>query len=211
MCRLAYIPKAFKGMAEWLAQLEQSAGGDGVGVAVGRRHCKGVRMTVQDAAAAAGELQMRGRKRLPVLFHTRRTSSGGDSDELCHPFACAEGWLAHNGHWHAGHVEAQKVKGRGPMSDSRFFSMVVDDLGFEAAVEELRPPGVWLHMHRDGDLAVWKNGGSLFYCPSLGVWGSEPPDVGLGIKLEGGWHRVDDGLHGYGETPEEPGSWWWEQ
>lgn len=195
MCRLAYIPHVFDGVDEWLSKLEQSAGGDGMGIAVGRKSLKAVQMTVEEAVAAMHNLQPQRRGKhdpLPSLWHTRRTSSGGDSDELCHPFRCDGGWLVHNGHWHAMHLQAQQ---RGQlMSDSRLFSGVVHDMGFEAAVKEMTPPGVWLHMKRGGELAAWKSGGSLVYCPKLGAYGSEPAD---GFK----WHDVADGFTNYGEAP----------
>lgn len=209
MCRLAYIPEPFHGLEAWLNQLVASAGGDGCGVAVGKRVLKGVKVSVAQTVAAMHNLQpgRKGdRKPLPSLWHTRRTSSGGDSDVLCHPFACDGGWLAHNGHWHAMHLEAQKRVG--PMSDSRLFAAVVHDRGFEAAVTELTPPGVWLHMRKSGRLAVWKSGGSLYYCPDLGAYGSEPSK---GFT----WYSVADGFTDYGDDPvrvREPRvlpNWYW--
>lgn len=196
MCRLAYIPKPFDGMRGWLEQMERSAGGHGGGVAANKWLLKGVQV---DARSTAREmlrvhnLMSKQKRRLPpFLWHTRRTSSGGHHDDLCHPFACAGGHLAHNGHWQAMHVQAQKIEGV-PMSDTRLFSFVVDKGGFIDAVLDAHPPGVWLHM-RDGQLAAWKSGGSLVYCPDTRVWGSEP-------AAQGRWYDVADGVYDYGEEP----------
>jgi len=193
MCRLAYIKRPFDGMAAWLASLESSMGGNGNGVAVADRCVKGVSISVKRTVHAMDDLQ-RGRRHTPVLWHTRRTSSGNTHDDLCHPFPCDGGWLAHNGHWQWAHAEALKVNGFGPMSDTRLFSMVVDRDSFESAVARLAPPGVWLHMRHDGKLAVWLGSGDLWYCSKLGAWGSEPAKVGS-------WFEVQSGWYGYGETP----------
>ncbi len=213
MCRLAFIERPFKGLETWLKQLERSAGGNGNGVAVGRQVLKGIKLSVVATVAAMHNLQppRRGRKRpLPALWHTRRTSSGNSVDQLCHPHRCAGGWLAHNGHWSIAHTEAMKLTGRGPMSDTRFFSLLVQHRGFLKAAREFRPPGVWLHMRDNGSLAAWKSGGSLWHCPELGAWGSEPATMGA-------WHRVADGEYGYGDAPaREPNEcvddlWDWEE
>lgn len=197
MCRLAYIPKPFDGMKDWLEQMERSAGGHGGGVAAGKWLLKGIQV---DARTTAREMLLvhlaakKGKRKLPpLLWHTRLTSSGGHHNDLCHPFACDDGHLVHNGHWQAMHEQARKVQGT-PMSDTRLFSFVVDKNGFINAVLDNDPPGVWMHMDHDGQLAVWKRGGSLVYCPDMGVWGSEPANVGK-------WYNVSDGVYDYGEEP----------
>jgi hypothetical protein len=205
MCRLAYIKRPFQGMTEWLRKLEQSAGGDGNGIAVGDRCIKGVKISVEETVQALHDMQPRKTKKtkrgkkivLPALWHTRRTSSGGDHDALCHPHPCDGGWLVHNGHWQWAHEEALKVDNFGPMSDTRLFATVVDRDGFEVAVKEHQPPGVWLHMQYDGKLAVWLGSGDLWYCPALGAWGSEPAAVG------GRWTRLARGWRGYGDKPKK--------
>jgi hypothetical protein len=200
MCRLAYITRPFDGLTDWLRQLEKSCGGDGNGAAVGKAHVKGVKLSVEHTVGFWHDMRKAHQsKKLampPMLWHTRRTSSGGDCDELCHPFECDGGWLVHNGHWQMAHERANRLTMKQPMSDTRFFSMVVDELGFEKAVEEFTPPGVWLHMLRNGQLSVFKGSGQLVYSPDLDAWGSEPASVGE-------WFTVDSGLlYGYGEKPE---------
>lgn len=196
MCRLAYLPKTFNDMDLWFSQMQDSCGGDGTGIAIGKHARKGVKLDSDGScqeiwrhhrAASKGR-----RKKLPVLWHTRRTSSGGDHDDLCHPFPCDGGWLVHNGHFHAFAMEAQKLHSDdSPMSDTRLFSLTVDRHGFTQAVLDIQPPGVWMHMLHDGSLAVWKRGGSLAWRPSDGVLGSEP-------WQEGRWVAVADGFHDYG-------------
>jgi hypothetical protein len=201
MCRLAYIKRPFRGMAEWLKSLEASCGGDGNGIAVGDRAVKGVKISVDETVQALHDLQpkrRRGkRKQRPALWHTRRTSSGGSSDDLCHPFPCDDGWLCHNGHWQWAHEAAIKINGFGAMSDTRLFSMVIDRDGFEKATTEHTPPGVWMHMRYDGKLAIWYGSGDLVYCPRLEAWGSEPAEVG------GEWYSVEKGWYGYGMRPKK--------
>ncbi|MDE2104739.1 MAG: hypothetical protein KGL39_46310, partial [Patescibacteria group bacterium] len=144
MCRLAYIRRPFDGMQEWLEQLERSCGGDGNGVAVGNGLVKGVSLTVQQTVIEIERHAKRNHGWAHSLWHTRKTSSGGDCDQLCHPFACDNGWLAHNGHWHQMAMEAKKF--RGNWSDTRMFSLLVDRTGFADAITKYEPPGVWLHM-----------------------------------------------------------------
>lgn len=193
MCRLAYIPRPFDGMADWLAEMERSNGGHGTGLAIGLRLVKAVK---HDAEWAAAEIERNHRaakkahrRSAPALWHTRYTSSGSTVDVLCHPFACGGGFLAHNGHWHYMHTFAAKYK---DYSDTRMFSTVVDKLGFAKAVHGYSPPGVWLHMLEDGRLAVWKQGGSLWYNPYLCVLGSQPPIFG-----DDNWFKVEDGFYPY--------------
>lgn len=195
MCRLAYIPKPFPGMADWLAEMEKSKGGDGTGLAIGSRLVKAVK---HDAKWAAFEISRHAWaakkahcKMTPALWHTRWTSSGQTTDVLCHPFACGGGFLAHNGHWAYMHEHASRYTN---YSDTRMFAeTVVERIGFEKGVKAYNPPGVWLHMlSGDGRLAVWKLGGSLWYNPQLGVLGSQPPIFG-----DDRWHRVDDGWYSY--------------
>ncbi len=202
MCRLAFVTRPFDGLTAWLRQLERSAGGHGNGAAVGGRHCKGTRLSVHHTVGFWHDLRRTAKAkhkvRPPMLWHTRRTSSGATLDELCHPFPCAGGWLAHNGHWPLAHERGLAMQAEhGPMSDTRFFSMVVGEMGFERAVDRFTPPGVWLHMLRCGRLAVYKGSGSLCWSPDLDAWGSEPADVGE-------WWQLDSGLlWGYGEKPEK--------
>lgn len=82
-----------------------------------------------------------------------------------------------------------------PMSDTRLFSFLVNKNGFLKMVNELRPPGVWLHMKYDGSLAVSKRGGSLCFSPKLGAWGSEAP------RSDTNWFDVDDATYEYDEEP----------
>lgn len=190
MCRLAYVSKPFKGMRRWLADLEKSAGGDGTGFVSGGKVTKSVAMSAKQSFELI--------EKWPCLWHTRRVSSGPKVDELCHPFPCDDGWLVHNGHWHSGHVAAkglEDILDMAPLSDSAYFAILVDKLGFADACKRYGPNGVWLHMDRHSkSLAVWKNGGSLWYSPKLGAWGSEPAGDG--------WHKVEDGWYNYGEEPE---------
>ena len=191
MCRVAYVKRPFADMERWFHQLECSAGGDGNGVAVGPHHDKGVDLSVEQTVGFVEHYAARRREQkkapLPALWHTRRTSSGDSCDDLCHPFPCDGGWLVHNGHWGWAHQEAAKVQAR-PMSDTRLFSLIVDNNGFESAVKKFEPPGVWLHMTRDGSLRVWKRRGDLCYSLGVGALGSEPAAVGK-------WQDVADGLH----------------
>ena len=174
MCRLVYIPRPFDGLHDWLLDLEASCGGHGTGVAVGDRVIKGREVS---AAYSYHEIVdnhntavRNHRKRLPYLWHTRYTSSGGHHDSLCHPFKCAGGWLVHNGHWSA--LDAKAKAYDGPMSDTRLFSLMVNGSkdGFVGLTRDLNPPGVWLHMLHDGRLAIHKGSGSLVYCPELGAY-----------------------------------------
>ncbi len=198
MCRLAYIPRPFARVGQWLKAMERSNGGHGCGVAMSDYSTKGTGTSAADTAdiiRQAFDATRRAHKRhVPVLWHTRFTSSGGHHDELCHPFKCDGGWLAHNGHWGLFHDKAAKLRKSSPglpMSDTRLFSLMVDRSGFEKAVLKWEPPGVWLHMNYDGDLAVWKGSGSLVYCPEFGAFGSEAHttgtwrDVALGLTERG--------------------------
>lgn len=192
MCRLAYISKPFKNMKTWLKRLEKSAGGDGTGVVSENILYKAVTLNATNSVTLF--------KSYPILWHSRRVSSGPKEDYLCHPFPCGGGYLAHNGHWQCGHVAAQSfndLHGGELMSDSAFFAKLVDKLGFFEAVKKYRPSGVWLHMNVDGELAVWKYGGSLFYSKGLDAWGSEAAAYGK-------WFTVEDGYYNYDEIPVEP-------
>ena len=194
MCRLAYIPKLFKSLPQWLRQLEESFGGDGNGIAMGGELFKGLGMTVE----ACVNLMRFGP--LPALWHTRKVSSGHKNDRLCHPFPCDGGWLAHNGHWQAGHIAAmthRDINGGPVLSDTAFFALLVDRMGFETACDKYNPTGVWLFMEESGLLSVHKNGGSLHFCRKLGAWGSEP-------ARQGKWIEVPDGWYGPGERPKPP-------
>lgn len=194
MCRLAYFKRPFAGLRNWLEQLEASCGGDGNGVAVGGGLVKGVHLTVAQTVAEIERHARANRGWAPALWHTRRTSVGGNKDVLCHPFACDDGWLVHNGHWHEMAQEARRF-GDG-WSDTRMFSVLVERDGFADAVAEHEPPGVWLHMRRDGKLAVWKGSGSLWHAADVGAWGSEP------CAGYGDWAEVARGWCGYGCKPE---------
>ena len=204
MCRLAYIPRPFDGMVDWLQRLERSCGGHGSGVAIGRTVEKGVDLGALDTAKAywraAARAATKKKRIMPALWHTRLASSGARCDDLCHPFECDGGWLVHNGHWGLMHAEAQKIDGGDdsdlmPMSDSRLFSAIVDQRGFRESIERYHPPGVWLHMLYSGELAVWKGSGDLAYNRKTGAWGSKP------YEDKWNWVDVERGFYDRGQVP----------
>ncbi len=82
------------------------------------------------------------------------------------------------------------------MSDSAVMAQLIDNRGFTAAMEKWNPTGVWLWQSDAGRLWVHKSYGSLWYCPGLDAWGSEP-------AAEGVWYEVADGDYRPGETPRE--------
>lgn len=188
MCRLAYITERFQGLEPWLEQMDKSCGGDGIGVATQGRCRKGMHMTVRSSFA----LIMRSAK--PVLWHTRRVSSGKKATSLCHPFPCAGGWMVHNGHWTEGHQTAEVLQdlGYGSLSDTAVFAQLITKLGLRKATENYAPTGVWLWMDRKHRLSVYKNGGSLYYSPNLGAWGSEPDEDNTWIQVANGFYGPRD-------------------
>ena len=187
MCRLAYIRERPAQLSGWLAQMEKSAGGDGNGVVLAKRAActKGVKVALSETVDIIQN------SAAPALWHTRRVSSGIKSDDLCHPFQVAGGWMVHNGHWWDGDRASSILRdatGLGPVSDTRLFSMVADRRGFRIACLDYRPQGVWLWMNPKGKLSVWKNGGSLWYNPELKTFGSETDGKGYWYEVADGWH-----------------------
>lgn len=192
MCRLAYFGRHFDALPAWLLQLEKSFGGDGTGFATQGVMFKAVDMTAEQSYDKIKTVKA------PVLWHTRKCSSGRKVDELCHPFPCDGGFLVHNGHWYEGDMAARAMSDIGEitdeLSDTAFFARLVDSLGFASAVIKYKPSGVWLHMNHRGRLALYKNGGSLHYCPKLQAWGSEPAP-------QGKWWEISNGYLDYGRKP----------
>lgn len=190
MCRLAYITKRFQGLEPWLEKMDKSCGGDGIGLVTAGRCRKGLGVTV----SYSHDLIRKSRK--PALWHTRRVSCGRKSSKLCHPFACAGGWLVHNGHWLDGAISARILGDlwQGNLSDTALFARLVNQFGFEKSTERYTPSGVWLWMDSKHQLSVYKNSGSLCYSKDLGAWGSESADEGNWISVASGFYGPKDNV-----------------
>ena len=189
MCRLAHVTTRFPGIEKWFNTMQRSFGGDGNGVAIATKRLRGVGLTNRKIASWIY------RTDYPALYHTRRVSVGARINDLCHPFHCGGGWLAHNGTWMAG-LDIVKKHG---ISDSLAMAMLIDGRfggSFAAAMRRLRPAGVWLWA-ADGGLFVHVGSGQLYYSPSLDAWGSEPAEYG------DDWYRVAVGDYCPGDIPQE--------
>lgn len=181
MCRIAYIPKPDqleeRDMVDLFWYLEQSMGGEGNGLALTWpdntiEAFKGLDDTVEELAMIAKCSSG------PILFHTRRATSGGVCDALCQPFVIGDMAFAHNGIWGDWDDVAIELliqgdmDGNKPINDSLTAAAFVAKYG-RYALEAIslgvfvvmKPDGTWLHLRA----------GSFAYCPDLGIYASAFP------------------------------------
>lgn len=193
MCRLMYLPTNVRPprqvLTEWMAQLESSFGGHGIGYATSSRGAiKGEKITPKSSA-----LDITRNLKGAVIWHTRRASIGSVGDDLCHPFPTTQGsYLVHNGHWGDGAFFATMFKGL--WSDTRVAALAIQCKGWKAFTRYCNN-GVWLHLTPKG-LQVHYASGSLWGETETGALCSEPcKDWGKWAKVMQGTY--DDGIVKY--------------
>jgi hypothetical protein len=164
-----------------MKSLSESDGGHGLGFATSKSATKGLTITEEFCAAA-----LINRSDCNVVWHTRRRSAGGVSDDLCHPFSTGLGHLVHNGTWKAGVVAAKLMKG--DWSDTSAAALYINLYGWKEFTAS-RPEGVWLHLTKKG-VAVHYQSGSLWVETETGALASAPcPDWGEWGKAELGTYQ----------------------
>jgi hypothetical protein len=101
MCRLAFIDKRCKDvkfLTELITDLNESAGGDGIGVGWIENGIptvfKGVKITPEEIASKIVSIN----SDYGILLHVRRASVGAITDINCHPFQHKDELCMHNGH-----------------------------------------------------------------------------------------------------------------
>jgi len=224
MCRIAFVerppearrrPGTYEGvLAAVFSVLELSNGGHGNGIAFPDQKGKikikkGIHYSTDEAARDAAEAPW-------VLFHTRLASSGGISDEMCHPFPLGFwGALAHNG----------TVIGKGTFTESDTLVMarvIAEEKGADpdAIFEYLdridpgvvaialrgKRPKVWLYVGRGrsfvksaiGPITIWASealskeseviGPGMYELPS-GIKIKEVKYTAMGYAYIGEWWR----------------------
>lgn len=210
MCRIAYIPNPQmvpeKDFVELFTFLEKRMGGDGNGLATiidGEISVfKGVSLDVKILANIASRVTG------PVLFHTRRATSGGICNALCQPFVNNGTALVHNGIWMdwgdagmelilQGHLDASV-----PINDSLAAATLAANHGRYAL--EAIDSGVFVVMALDGAWLHLRQG-FFRWCESMGVYASDFPKAWPPAKSFG-----DDAIAYLGEDgPEfECGGWY---
>lgn len=166
MCRILFNPSplttGYVGLEEQMSLLQASAGGDGNGLGLLQSGdiVKGVKVTVDDLAAAALDGDQ------PFLFHTRRASIGERVDSLCQPFRVeldVKGpptIVAHNGTWEnyrlgVDYLLRQKDLRYLPfnLSDSLVATMMSRYLG-PSVFRHYVGSGVWIHARKYSNLRV---------------------------------------------------------
>lgn len=211
MCRIAYVPcpalLEIGDFTDLFSYLEKSVGGDGNGLATvidgSIKVFKGVRLDVKVLARIAAHAEG------PVLFHTRRATTGGICNALCQPFVDNGTALVHNGIWRGWDGPAMELILQGsldanaPINDSLAAATLVANYGrytLEAinsgVFVVMRRKGAWLHLRQ----------GTFKYCEELGVYASDFPKTGWPIARSFG----DDVVAYLGEDGPmfECGGWW---
>lgn len=210
MCRIAYIPEpgmlSVGDYTDLFSYLEKSMGGDGNGLTAtidgALRVFKGVRMGVEVLASIADNVNS------PVLFHTRRATTGGICNALCQPFVDNGTALVHNGIWHGWANPASELILQGaldanaPINDSLAAAALVADYG-RYTLEAIKS-GVFVVMTTEG---AWLHlrSGTFKYCEEMGVYASDFPK-GWPVARSFG----DDAIAFLGEDGPmfECGGWW---
>lgn len=180
MCRIVYAPNPglleAKDFADLFSHLEGTMGGDGNGLAIinGNKPMlvKGVRMDVGILARIAASASN------PVLFHTRRATTGAVCNTLCQPFVDNGTALVHNGIWRDWQSPAMELilqgdlDANGPINDSLAAAALVAKYGrytLEAinsgVFVVMTTEGAWLHLRQ----------GVFKYCEDLDVYASDFP------------------------------------
>lgn len=164
--------------------MEKSQGGDGNGIAFLQdgtiRVAKGVQAKTDALALFASEIES------PILFHTRRASSGPIVDSLCQPFMQGGIAITHNGHWGswdevarelimAGHIDAHY-----PINDSLTAATAVAQYG-RYFLETIHT-GVFVIMTLNGTY-LHLRGGSFEYLEDVG-YASEFPTSWLSKTMK---------------------------
>ena len=210
MCRIMYAPDpsmlAEKDYADLFSYLEKGMGGDGNGLATiinGRIALfKGVSLDVKVLARIASSTDG------PVLFHTRRATTGGICDALCQPFMYNGTALVHNGIWRGWDGPAMELilqgtlDGNAPINDSLVAAALAANYGrytLEAidtgVFVVMTAEGAWLHLRS----------GTFKYCEEMGVYASDFPRSWPVPRSLG-----DDAIAFLGEDGPtfECGGWW---
>lgn len=210
MCRIAYVPEpAMLDQEDFLhlfSHLEKSMGGDGNGLVTTTdgtlRAFKGVGMGVKFLARIADNANG------PVLFHTRRATTGGICNALCQPFVGNGTALVHNGIWRGWDGPAMELILQGsldanaPINDSLAAAALVANYGrytLEAISSGvfvvMTTKGAWLHLRS----------GTFKYCEDMGIYASDFPK-GWPVARSFG----DDAIAFLGEDGPtfECGGWW---
>lgn len=210
MCRIMYTPNPGlleeEDFADLFSHLEKTMGGDGNGLAtmVGGtiRTFKGIRLDIQVLARIAANANS------PILFHTRRATTGGICNALCQPFVDDGMAVVHNGLWRDWAGPAMELILQGsmdadaPINDSLTAAVLASRFG-RYALEAINSGvfvvmttnGAWLHLRQ----------GTFKYCEDLGVYASSFPKDWPTAKSFG-----DDAIAFLGEDGPmfECGGWW---
>jgi hypothetical protein len=221
MCRIAFTVKPkikseiYEGvLAAVFATLELSNGGHGNGIAFPNRKgkikiIKGVNYRPHEAARDAAGAPW-------VLFHTRLASSGGISDEMCHPFPLGFwGALVHNGTVIGKGTFTESdtsvmtrviAEEKGPDPDAIFEYLDRIDPGVVAIALRGKRPKVWLYVGRGrnfvksaiGPITIWASealskesetiGPGLYEIPS-GVKIKEVKYTAMGSYIREWWWK----------------------
>lgn len=211
MCRIAYVPHPalleVGDFTDLFSYLEKSVGGHGNGLATvidgSIKVFKGVRLDVKVLANIAAHAEG------PVLFHTRRATTGGICNALCQPFVGNGTALVHNGIWRDWADPAMELILQGsldanaPINDSLTAAVLVANYGrytLEAinsgVFVVMTTKGAWLHLRQ----------GTFKYCEELAIYASDFPKEGWPIAKSFG-----DDVVAYlgGDAPVfECGGWW---
>jgi hypothetical protein len=164
---------------------------------------KGVKLDVKILARIAAHAEG------PVLFHTRRATTGGVCNALCQPFVDDGTALVHNGVWGGWANPAMELILQGsldanaPINDSLAAATLVANYGrytLEAinsgVFVVMTTEGAWLHLRQ----------GTFKYCEEMGVYASDFPKKHWPTARSFG----DDAIAYLGEDGPmfECGGWW---
>lgn len=187
MCRIFMASGDFirsvskKWLSDTFSGLENSMGGDGNGVYIQLKnravYKKGVSFSTGDAVSFVMKYQ---RNAQTVMFHTRMTSSGSTTDEMCHPFIGDNYALIHNGHVSWAHHNTLGLSDTGMVH--RFL-----DYGVIKPYSLTEMPNYWAGIGPHGPfVATYKPGLRVLYddpkhssvwCVSSEVYSNPVPDI----------------------------------
>lgn len=154
MCRIAILTNPIKinNLDKWLEALEKSGGGDGNGIAYVDKGKIKIEKSMKMTTASLSQRINKNKYALPILFHTRKVSKGGKTDELCHPFYVTDNLaIVHNGTWTNYEHGMWTLLSRGfpissikEQSDTSLTAILINEFGIE--ILDIIKSGIWVTM-----------------------------------------------------------------
>ena len=167
MCRIAIIFDGGKNKPQikvWWKSLETTGGGQGNGFAFAEADhveiIKSLLLTTDDIVDMLPDEKT-------ILFHTRKVSTGGMTDELCHPFRINnELALVHNGTWKEYLMVRTILLNRNytcsqllQSSDTQIVAYLIKEYGID--ILDMVNEGVWVTLGKDGDVILYYYSGQF--------------------------------------------------